>query len=60
MAKRFGADKPKDERTRNWTILVYEDSAPANWQEIIAGLHVPAFISPLHAKEIRDTERRGR
>lgn len=50
---RFGKDKPKDERTRNWTIIVYEDSAPDNWRDIVAGLHVPAFISPYHDKDVR-------
>lgn len=50
---RFGKDKPKDERTRNWTILVYEDSAPENWREIIADLHVPAYISPYHDQDKR-------
>lgn len=53
MAQRFGKDKPQDERTRNWTILVYEDSAPENWREIIAGLHIPAFISPYHDRDVR-------
>lgn len=50
---RFGKNKPKDERTRNWTIIVYEDSAPDNWREVISGLHVPAFISPHHDKDVR-------
>lgn len=50
---RFGKDKPKDERTRNWTILVYEDSAPENWRDVIAKLHVPAYISPYHDRDKR-------
>ena len=37
---RFGKGKPKDGRTRNWTIIVYEDSAPKNWREILRGLHI--------------------
>lgn len=49
---RFGKAKPKDGRTRNWTIVVYPDSAPENWRQIIAGLHVPAFVSPLHDKDV--------
>ena len=44
--------KPKDGRTRNWTILVYPDSAPENWREVIAALHVPAYVSPLHDKDV--------
>lgn len=50
---RFGKTKPKDERTRNWTIIVYADSAPDNWREILAGLHVPVFISPYHDRDVR-------
>lgn len=50
---RFGKDKPKDGRTRNWTIVVYADSAPEDWREIIASLHVPAFVSPYHDRDIR-------
>lgn len=53
MAERFGKDKPKDERTRNWTILVYEDSAPEDWRKIISDLHIPAFVSPYHDQDIR-------
>lgn len=53
MATRFGEDKPKDERTRNWTIIVYEDSAPKDWRDVIANLHVPAYISPYHDKDVR-------
>lgn len=48
---RFGS-KPKDERTRNWTIIVYPDSAPDNWREIVQELHVETYISPLHDKDI--------
>lgn len=50
---RFGKDKPKDERTRNWTIIVYKDSAPEDWRQRIADLHIPAFISPYHDRDVR-------
>ena len=50
---RFGKGKPKDGRTRNWTIIVYEDSAPADWREILRALHVPVYISPYHDRDIR-------
>lgn len=49
---RFGKSETKDGRTRNWTVLVYEDSAPENWRDIVAKLHVPAFISPRHDKDV--------
>lgn len=43
--------KKKDERTRNWTFVVYPESAPENWREIIDELHVPWVESPLHDKD---------
>ena len=42
---------PKDGRTRNWAFIVYPDSAPENWKDILADERVPAFISPLHDKD---------
>lgn len=44
-------DKRKDVRTRNWTFVVYPESAPSNWREIIDDLHVPWVESPLHDKD---------
>jgi hypothetical protein len=38
----------KDERKRNWTLLVYEDSAPTNWREVLELECVPGFVSPCH------------
>lgn len=35
-------------RTRNYASVVYPESAPENWQEILSDLKVPAFVSPLH------------
>lgn len=42
-------------RTRNFATVVYPDSAPDNWQDILAEQFVPAFISPLHDKDINPT-----
>lgn len=39
-------------RTRNFATVVYPESAPENWQELLADLKVPAFISPLHDQDI--------
>lgn len=39
-------------RTRNYATVVYPDSAPENWQELLADYYVPAFISPLHDLDI--------
>ncbi len=42
----------KDGRTRNFACVVYEDSAPSNWQTILQEQFVPCFISPYHDKDI--------
>lgn len=39
-------------RTRNFATVVYPESAPENWQEILAQEFIPAFISPLHNQDI--------
>ena len=42
----------KDNRYRNFATVVYPESAPDNWQSILADKFVPAFISPLHDRDI--------
>lgn len=42
----------KDGRTRNWTFIVYDDSAPANWRDILNELHIPWVESPLHEFDV--------
>lgn len=49
------AEKRTDTRIRNFATIVYPDSAPENWQDILAQQFVPAFISPLHDKDINPT-----
>ena len=39
-------------RTRNYAFLVYPESAPPNWMEILSDTHCPAFVSPLHDRDI--------
>ena len=31
---------------------MYPESAPENWREILADLHIPVLISPLHDKDV--------
>ena len=40
--------KTSSRRTRNFATIVYPDSAPDNWQEILANQFIPSFISPIH------------
>lgn len=42
-------------RTRNYATVVYPESAPENWQELLSEQFVPAFISPLHDKDVNPT-----
>lgn len=42
-------------RTRNYATVVYPESAPEGWQDILSQQFVPAFISPLHDKDINPT-----
>lgn len=40
-----------NKRTRNWTFILYPESAPADWEEVINDLHIPWAYSPLHDKD---------
>ncbi len=41
-----------DRRARNFACMVYPESAPENWLEILGEQLIPAFVSPLHDKDI--------
>lgn len=45
----------KDTRARNFATIVYPESAPENWLDTLESHCVPAFISPLHDKDINPT-----
>jgi hypothetical protein len=47
--------KQKDTRTRNWTIVLYPESAPDNWRDIIDEWHIEWVESPLHDKDLNPT-----
>lgn len=42
-------------KKRNWTFVLYPESAPADWQEIIKISGLMAAISPLHDKDVNPT-----
>lgn len=44
--------KRQGARTRNWATIIYPESAPKNWQEILENKRIPCFVSPLHDKDI--------
>lgn len=39
-------------RTRNWNFILYPESAPENWQDIINETKIEWVLSPLHDKDI--------
>lgn len=45
-------DKKLDERTRNWTFVVYPESAPENWKDILDAEHIQWIESPLHDRDL--------
>lgn len=47
--------KKKDERARNFATVVYPDSAPSDWFEILSDQMIPAFVSPLHNVDVNPT-----
>ncbi|MDN6390255.1 MAG: replication protein [Lactococcus lactis] len=44
--------KTENQRTRNWTFVVYPESVVPNWKEELQKLYVPLLISPLHDKDV--------
>ena len=42
-------------RTRNYATVIYPESAPALWRDILSDMLIPAFISPYHDKDINPT-----
>jgi len=43
--------RPKDDRTRNWTFILYPESAPPNWRDVLDDKHISWIESPLHDKD---------
>lgn len=42
----------KSIKKRNWAFVVYPDSLPDNWKEILMQTGLPVAISPLHDKDL--------
>ncbi|MCL2289140.1 MAG: replication protein [Bacteroidetes bacterium] len=57
--RKSNVKKNSDERVRNWTFIIYPDSAPQNWRDIISNEHIQWIESPLHdADENADGEQK--
>lgn len=44
--------KSTDNRARTWTFVLYEDSAPENWHELLDEEHIEWIESPWHDKDV--------
>ena len=42
----------KETRTRTWTFVIYPESAPENWRELLDDEHIEWAESPLHDKDV--------
>ena len=52
----MGSEKTRgSDRTRNWMIVVYPDSAPKNWREYLDETHIEWVESPLHEWDVNPT-----
>lgn len=45
-------EKKKDERVRHWTFVLYPESAPIDWYEILQAEMLNFAVSPLHNLDI--------
>lgn len=48
------AKKPSQVKGRIWALLVYPESAPFGWRELLKQSGVQGFISPLHDKDVKE------
>ena len=50
--QRRAEEKRKGTRALSWTCIVYPESAPENWRDIIDETHIQWVESPLHDKDV--------
>lgn len=53
--QRKADEKRAGKRARAWTAMVYPDSAPADWLDILRNQLVECLVSPLHDKDVLPT-----
>ena len=51
----MSSENTRDTRARNYATVVYPESAPTDWQNILSDYCISAFISPLHDKDLNLT-----
>ncbi|MEB8657649.1 Rep family protein, partial [Staphylococcus caprae] len=45
----------KDTRSKTWNLIVYPESAPEGWKELLVEDGISFVCSPLHDKDILPT-----
>lgn len=48
------AKKIEQTKGRDWTIIVYVDSAPSDWRSVLDDTHLRWVESPLHDKDVNE------
>lgn len=54
MATEKKSSESSSDRIRNFATVVYEESAPENWLNTLDEMHIAAYVSPLHDKDMKD------
>lgn len=42
-------------KKRNWAFILYPESAPSDWKQLLIKTGLPCCVSPLHDKDINET-----
>lgn len=45
----------KEQRSNKWAFLIYKESAPEDYLDVLEELHVPFILSPWHNKDVNRT-----
>jgi len=49
-----GKKSSGEKRSSNWNFILYPESAPENWRELINETHIEWVESPLHDKDVNE------
>ena len=52
MGLQHGKSKNKIVKGRDWAFIVYPESAPSDWRDILNKTHLRWIESPLHDKDV--------
>ena len=42
----------KEKRSNKWAFLLYQESAPEHYLDVLENMHIPFVLSPWHDKDI--------